>query len=164
MTELYAKYAEHKIATWLSFFSKQLSGSGDLENQKQRHEMSVLSRSTTHVWHILLSLRIPLLFVEFLIGTDSYCTSKQRLIITRLLYCLFFALWQSQKLMQRQQTHNSIFYSYSLLHSSYMFRRYITPSSGSWHKSFYKTYSNKIGYNRPTYVVISIVQTIIGFG
>jgi hypothetical protein len=30
--------------------------------------------------------------------------------------------------------------SYYLSHSSYMFRRYITPSSGSWHQSCYKTF------------------------
>jgi hypothetical protein len=45
---------------------------------------------------------------------------------------------------------NALFYicSYNLLHSFYMFRRYITPSSGSWHQCVYNTCSNKKGQNR----------------
>jgi hypothetical protein len=52
---------------------------------------------------------------------------------------------------------NTFFYtcSYNLLRSSYMFRRYIMPSSGSWYQSFYKTSSNKTGHNRRTYVINS---------
>jgi hypothetical protein len=60
---------------------------------------------------------------------------------------------------------NALFYicSYHLLHGCYTFRRYMTPSSGSWHQSFYKTYSNKIDHNKHTYVLVSKVQNITGY-
>jgi hypothetical protein len=39
----------------------------------------------------------------------------------------------------------------------------ILSSSMSWYQSSWKTYSNKIGHNKPTYAVVSIVQNITGF-
>ena len=40
----------------------------------------------------------------------------------------------------------------------------ISPSSGSWHQNFFKIYSNKIGHNKCTYVMVSIMQNFTGFG
>jgi hypothetical protein len=38
----------------------------------------------------------------------------------------------------------------------------ISPSSGSWHQNFFKTHSDKIGYNEHAYVVVSVVQNFSG--
>jgi len=40
----------------------------------------------------------------------------------------------------------------------------ISPSSQSWHQSFLKTYDNKIGHNKHTYVVVLAVQNSTGSG
>jgi len=37
----------------------------------------------------------------------------------------------------------------------------ISPSSGSWHQRFFKTYSNKIGHNKHA---VSTVQNVTGLG
>ena len=39
----------------------------------------------------------------------------------------------------------------------------ISPSSGSWHENLFKTYSNKVGHNKLTYVVVSVVQNFTVF-
>jgi len=46
----------------------------------------------------------------------------------------------------------------SLLYSYTCFGAIISPSSGSWHQNSIKTYGNKVGHCKHTYIVISVVQ------
>ena len=37
----------------------------------------------------------------------------------------------------------------------------ISPSAGSWHQNFFKAYSNKIGYNKHTYIYYGINSNLL---
>jgi len=39
----------------------------------------------------------------------------------------------------------------------------ISPSSGCWHQNFWETYT-KTCHHKPSYVVVSTVQSLAGFG
>ena len=76
----------------------------------------------------------------------AWCTEPQILNYSTCFGCLL-----------HQQAYYSIIYACCLLHSSYKIWLFISPSSASWHQYLIKTYSNKIGQNKHTYIVVSIV-------
>jgi len=61
--------------------------------------------------------------------------------------------------------HYSIMCAYDLKYiAPTCFGVIISPSSGRWHQSIFKTYDNKIGHSKNTFGVVSVVQNFIGFG
>jgi len=58
----------------------------------------------------------------------------------------------------------AVIYAYSLLHNSYMFRPYYLAIFREPTPDFFNTYSSTVGHNKPTYVVLSVVQNFTGFG
>jgi hypothetical protein len=62
-------------------------------------------------------------------------------------------------------------FNFCIMHGTYnietsptCFGVIISPSSGSWHQNFFKTYSSEIDNSKCTYVVASVVLNFMGFG